>query len=397
MAAYSLGLTLYNLGHRRDIHTVEFPPRPTGRLIWLHAPSADGQKRIAELGRHLVDEDGFQVLITGPEPLDQRNGLSYCAPPADAHADVVTFLDHWRPELLAFCEGELRPALVVEAHHRKIPLIMLDGREPFLQRGREGWYPGLTRSVLGSFAKIFAQDEEAARAFRKAGGALSAVAVTGRLEEESAALPCLEPERETLARLLLTRPVWFAAALPEVEEDAIIAAHKTSIGLAHRSLLILSCQDPDRSAAMTDKLTERGLSVAVRANDDEPDPETEVYVVEGTSELGLWYRLAPVTYLGGSLLGHGSNRSPLEAAALGSAILHGPKTGPFAEAFSRLSKASAARAVTSERDLREGLADVLAPDKAARLAQAAWIIASDGAEVTEKVIDTIRQLTDGGT
>lgn len=396
MAAYSLGLTLYNLGQRRDVHAAEFPPRPAGRLIWLHAPTADGQKRVTELARHLVDDDGFEVLITGPEPLLQQNGLTYCAPPSDSQSDVTAFLDHWRPELLAFCEGELRPALVVEAHHRKIPLIMLDGREPYLQRGREGWFPGLTRNVLGLFSSIFAQDEEAARAFRKAGGSLSAVAVTGRLEEESAALPCLEPERETLARLLLTRPVWFAAALPEAEEDAIISAHKTSIGLAHRSLMIVSCQDPDRSAAMTDKLTERGLSVAVRANDDEPDPETEVYVVEGTSELGLWYRLAPVTYLGGSLLGSGSNRSPLEAAALGSAILHGPKTGAFAEAFSRLSKASASRQVTSERDLRDGLADILAPDKAARLAQAAWIIASDGAEATEKIIDTIRQLTDGG-
>ena len=395
MAAYSLGLTLYNLGQRRDAQTPVFAPRPAGRLIWLHAPSANGQKRIAELARRLVDEDGLQVLITGPDAMADRDGLTFADAPTDTQPDVAAFLDHWRPELLAMSEGELRPALIVEAHHRKVPLIMLDGRAPYLQRGREGWYPGLTRSVLASFSSIFAQDEESARAFRRAGGSLSAVAVAGRLEEESAALPCLEPEREALARLLLTRPVWFAACLPQVEEDAVIAAHKTAMGLAHRSLLIVSCESPERSAAMTDKMTALGLTVAVRANDDEPDPETEIYVVEGTTELGLWYRLAPITYLGGSLLGNGSNRSPLEAAALGSAILHGPKTGPYADAFSRLAAARAARAVSSAHDLRDALSDTLAPDRAAKLAQAAWTVASDGAEASEKVIDTIRQLTDG--
>jgi 3-deoxy-D-manno-octulosonic-acid transferase len=135
--------------------------------------------------------------------------------------------------------------------------------------------------------------------------------------------------------------------------------------------------------------------VAVRANDDEPDPETEVYVIEGEAELGLWYRLAPVTYLGGSLSPSGCIRTPMEAAALGSAILHGPHPGKFTKAFARLAAARATRLVNTHRHLAEAVSDVLAPDKAARLAHAAWTVASDGAEVTETIIDTIRHLTDG--
>ncbi len=395
MAAYSLGLTLYNLSQRHEAQVAEFPPRPSGRLIWLHAPTIDAQKRISELARRLVAEDGFGVLISSPEAVREREGIIWTRPPADTQGDVAGFLDHWRPEIVAFSAGELRPAVVIEAHRRKIPLIMIDGSSPYLMRGREGWYPGLTRSVLSVFSSIFAQDEDAARAFRKAGGALAAVAAIGRLEEESTALPCVEAEREALAKLLLTRPVWFAATLPESEEDLVIAAHKTAISLAHKSLLIMSPEHPERAGPLTDKITAAGMSVAVRANDDEPDPETEVYVVEGDGELGLWYRLAPVTYLGGSLLGSGCIRTPLEAAALGSAILHGAAFGAFGEAFSRLVAARATRLVTSAYTLADAVSDVLAPDKAARLAQAAWTVASDGAEVTETVIDTIRHLTDG--
>jgi 3-deoxy-D-manno-octulosonic-acid transferase len=397
MAAYSLGLTLYNLSQRRDLQAAEFPPRPAGRLIWLHAPTEDTLRRFGELALRLVDEDGFEVLLTGPAMVPDRDGVTFSPPPADSQPDVTAFLDHWQPELIAFSDGELRPALVIEAHRRKLPLIMLDGRAPYMMRGREGWYPGLMRSALSSFDTIFAQDEEAARAFRKAGGGLSAVAAIGRLEEESAALTCVETERESLARLLLTRPIWFAACLPEAEEDAVIAAHRVAMGLAHRSLLIVSPETSDRTAALTDKMTALGISVAVRANEDEPDPEVEVYLVEGTSELGLWYRLAPITFLGGSLFGTGSLRSPMEAAALGSAILHGPRTQTFAQAFARLAPLRATRPVTSATDLCHAVADILAPDKAALLAQSAWIVASDGAEVTERVIDRIRKLTDGDT
>lgn len=395
MPAYSLGLTLYNLGQRPDPRASVFVPRPAGRLVWLHAPTMEDQRRIAELARRLVDEDGFEVLVSSPDPIGDRDGQTWTLAPADVQPDVVAFLDHWRPEVIAFSAGELRPALVIEAHRRKIPMIMVDGSNPYLIRGRDGWYPGLTRSVLSFFSNIFARDEVAARAFRKAGGALSAVTAIGRLEEESAALPCIEAERESMARLLLTRPVWFAAALPEAEEDAVIAAHRVAIGMAHKSLLIVSPELPERAAALTDKLTAAGLSVAVRTNEDEPDPEAEVYVVEREDELGLWYRLAPVTWLGGSLSGTGCIRTPLEAAALGSAIIHGPKPGAFADAFVRLATARATRLVTSTRELSEAVSDVLSPDKAARMAQAAWAVASDGAEVTETVIDTIRHLTDG--
>jgi 3-deoxy-D-manno-octulosonic-acid transferase len=397
MAAYSLGLTLYNLSQRRDLHSADFPPRPAGRLIWLHAPTDESMRRVGDMARRLVDEDGFEVLLSGPTALPDRDGITFCAPPADGQVEVTAFLDHWRPELIAFCDGELRPALVIEAHRRKIALMIVDGRAPYMTRGREGWYPGLLRSALASFDAIFAQNEDAARTFRKAGGALSAVAAIGRLEEESAALPCVEMERETLARLLLTRPIWFAAHLHEAEEDAVIAAHRVAMGLAHRSLLIVSPETAERALALADKMTALGLSVAVRANDDEPDSETEVYLVEGMSELGLWYRLAPISFLGGSLFGDGCLRSPMEAAALGSAILHGPRTQTFSGAFARLAALRATRPVMSVRDLCEAVADVLAPDKAALLAQSAWIVASDGAEVTERVIDAIRKLTDGDT
>jgi 3-deoxy-D-manno-octulosonic-acid transferase len=85
----------------------------------------------------------------------------------------------------------------------------------------------------------------------------------------------------------------------------------------------------------------------------------------------------------------------LEAAALGSAIIHGTRSDPYAQTFSRLAAARATRAVASSSDLADALGDLLSPDRAARLAQAAWAVASDGAEVTDRLLDRIRSVLDG--
>ena len=196
-----------------------------------------------------------------------------------------------------------------------------------------------------------------------------------------------------MAAALNTRPVWLAAGVPEAEEAAVIAAHRAALRLAHRLLLILVPENPDRAATLAAQMEEaEGWTVAQRAREEEPDAETAVYLPDSTQEYGLWYRLAPVTFVGGSLGGQGAIRNPMEAAALGSAIIYGPRAGGFGAAFGRLGAARAARAVGSAADLAEALAEVLAPDRAARLAQAAWTVASDGAEVTDRVLTRIRAL-----
>lgn len=395
---HSLGLTLYNMRPRRDASGGHvWPERLTGRLIWMHSPKAEAARGGLELAARLIDEDGVTVLFTCVDPIPLRPGLIRQPPPDDRPADARAFLDHWRPEMAIFCDGELRPALLHEASERGVPLLMIDGRAPYVLKDRDGWYPGLMRSALQGFSHVMAIDEVAARAFRKAGAALSAVAVTGRMEECSAALPCLEAERAALAKLLATRPVWLAVGLPEAEETAVILAHRAAQSLAHRLLLIIAPQDPARAAPLARRLAEdEGWVVAERAEDQEPDSEAEVFVADGMAELGLWYRLAPITFMGGSLAGQGSVRNPMEPAALGSAILYGPRPGVFGGTFGRLGAARAARAVGSAADLGEALSDLLSPDRAARLAQAAWMVASDGAEATERTADLVRKITHGG-
>jgi len=396
--ALKLGLTLYSLGQRRDAGQESArPPRPAGRLALLHAPDVASARGLREIARRLIADDGVHVLFTCQDLLPTMDGAIFQPPPSDTPAEVRAFLDHWRPEIAIFSDGELRPALIQAATADRIPLLMGDARNPRLPREREGWFPGLIRGALAPFRWIGALDDAAARTFRRAGAPPAVVSATGRLEEPSAALPCNEAERSTLATVMATRPVWFAANLPDAEEEAVLSAHRAVLQHAHRLLLIVLPATSDRGDALSARAEAEGWAVAHRAQDQEPEAETELFIVDSPAEIGLWYRLAPVTFLGGSLSGTGAQRDPMEAAALGSAILHGPRAGAYGSAFGRLGAARAARAVSSSTDLAEALGDLLSPDRTARLAQAAWTVASDGAEATETLLARIRSLMDRGS
>jgi 3-deoxy-D-manno-octulosonic-acid transferase len=389
--AYSVGLTLYNMAARQNATvTTDRPMRPAGRVIWLHSPSTESRPGLAELGRRLVEDDGFGVLLTSPD-LSPVDGLILQPPPADYRAEAREFLNYWSPELAVFAEGELRPALLSEAAERKLPSLMVEARQPALLPERDGWYPGLIRSALSEFRAIHLVDAAAARAFSKAGAGAAILQVTGRLEKAPIRLAYLEAERASLAELLAGRPVWLAMSVPQEEEDLVIAAHRHALASAHRLLLILVPHDLDRAPSIAARLEQtEGWQVARRSLEEEPNPEVQVFIPDQPGEHGLWYRLAPVTFLGGSLLGAGCNAPPLEPATAGSAILFGPHTGGFGSSYASLGSALAAHMVASVEDLSTGLSDLLSPDRAARQAHAAWEVISDGAEVTEAILTTIR-------
>lgn len=393
--AYSLGLTLYNLAARPNPRpAVPHPPRPGGALVWLHAPAAAAQPAMLELARHLIDDDGLQILLTCPDLPTTPTTALLQPPPEDAPRTAQDFLDHWRPDLCVFADGQLLPAMIHEAIVRKIPLLMVGARSPTLPPGRDGWYPGLTRTCLQGLAQIMVLDEAAAHGFRRAGADPACIRIAGRMEEPSAALPHVESDRAALAHLLATRPVWLAADVAPDEMRHVIAAHRSALQSAHRLLLILVPRNAAAAPMLAEELEAiEGWGVALRRADQYPDSETQVYIPDA-SEYGLWYRLAPVTFMGGSLLGDGCARNPMEPAALGSAILYGPHPGRYGVAFGRLGAARAARMVGSGADLATALGDLLSPDRAARQAAAAWTIATEGAEATDLVVKAIRAVMD---
>lgn len=377
--------------------------RPIGPLAWIHIASDGEALAVFELIRRLwEDRDDVAVLVTVSGEVDfelvnerKPEGVILQRAPADHPQFTKRFLDNWAPQIAVFTEDELRPALLSEVQRAAIPHILIDGRISEKRQATWRWLPGTSSALLQGFFRILTTDQASARRFRQMGANAEKVEVAGRLEESSGALPYDETERESLAASLTGRPVWLAAFILPDEIDKVIDAHIAATQKSHRLFLIVVPKSPSDATGFAEKLRAAGLGVSLRSRYEDLTDDTEALVVDEPDEMGLWYRLAPITFMGSSLT-PGGGRNPFEPAALGSAILHGPNVSAYRANYDRLERAGAARLVRDTTSLALALEDLMAPDRAAAMAHAAWSVSSSGAEVTDRVRDLIVQLVDIG-
>lgn len=359
-------------------------PRPEGLLIWLVATSKAQGLSAKLLSEALITgSDALNVLLSSPSEGDLALGLLRGPEPAQRRKAARGLLAHWRPDLIVYLGADLPPALVLEAEAAGVAQMAVGVALPKPRGLRRLWRRAELR-LFAAMQSVYTEDHASALATLP-----TPPIFVGQITETPEPLPASESERAALSALLRIRPVWAAVCVPEGEEIFVLKAHRHALRHAHRTLLILLPQDPARGPALAELLVQEGWQVATRWLEGEPESETAVFIAEDADEIGLWYRLAPVSYFGGTLLGGAKPRSPLEAAALGSAILHGAQTAPFEAEYDRLSTALAARSVGDPNGLGEALADVLAPDRAAMLAHNAWAVTSGGAGVIQELCRAI--------
>ena len=367
-------------------------PRPKGPLVWIQLASDGEAMAVMELiQRCREDRDENTFLLTygsGVTPSVIQNhappGVLHQRAPADHPQFVERFLDHWKPDVCVLTEDDLRATLIVCTSDRGIPLILIDAQMTPDRQARWRWMIGVTASLFSRFDRILVADEATHRRLRQLGAPAHTLEVTGVLEEGTAAMPCDEDERDRLALCLSNRPVWLGAYLSASEVPTVVQAHRNATRRAHRLLLVLVPEDLSSGGAIADSLTADGWKVARRALDEDPEEETQILVADLPGEMGLWYRLAPVSFMGSSLSA-GTGRNPFEPAALGSAVLHGPNISAYRAGYARLGPAKAARQVDNTGELSAAIEELLAPDRAAEMAHAAWLVCSAGAEVTDRV------------
>ena len=339
--------------------------RPDGALIWLHAASVgEAQSALPLIRRLLTRIPHAHVMVTSgtvtsaklmDERLPERAFHQFA--PIDCTAWVQRFLNHYRPDLALWVESELWPALLTETEQRSIPAVLLNGR--LSERSFRRWrrFPGVARRLVRVFDPVMAQSEIDAERFRRLGAAR--VEVPGNLKMAAAPLPTDAAAVAEVGQATGGRALWLAASTHPGEETAVAEAHRAVRRRFADSLLILVPRHPERGPAMADDLRRAGHSVGLRSAGDEPDRERDIYLADTLGELGLFYSVAPVAFVGGSLVPHGG-QNLIEPAQIGCAILHGPHVDNFAGAAGILREAGASETVDSADALATAVRRLLA-------------------------------------
>lgn len=363
--------------------------RPEGRLLWMHVPPDRVPPPIGGVCARLKPELGaLSVLVTGAPLPESGCGDALVAAVPETVRQMEAFLGHWRPDAALWVGTVESPLLLDATFAASIPTTLIDAEEPadILGRARR-----VQRLLYSRFVRIFACDAAAADSLRRIGPSVPPIEVTGPLTRLDPPLRASEGDREEFAVTIGSRPVWLAACPPQEELDIVLAAHVAAQRGSHRLLLLLVPTRETDAAALALRLRDDGWRLACRAEEALPDDTVEIYLAESDEELGLWYRLAPVTYIGGSLTS-GARCAPMDAARLGSAVIAGAEGGSHVDALEAMDEVGALRRIADPPGLARAVTDLIAPDRAALLAHRAWDVVTYGAEVEERLATHLRTL-----
>lgn len=344
--------------------------RPAGDILWFHAASVGEATAVFHLIERLVKErPKLRILLTTGTVTSARlarkrlpDGVIHQYVPLDAPEFMTRFFDHWQPTAVILTESEIWPNMIREARIRRIPLVLVNGRMSPTSFRRWRKQMRTANPLFSTLDLVLAQSDRYAVSFERLGA--RNVIVGGNLKIDAPPPPVEKADLKKLRKAIGKRPV-FLAASTHVGEDEIVADAHIALKADFPDLLtIIVPRHPDRGEEICAMLKARGLTAARRTSDPAPDARHDIYVGDTIGELGLFYAIAPVAFIGGSLVPHGG-QNPIEAVMHEAVVLSGPKVHNFEDAYETLQAADACIEVADEKDL-VGKVKSLLEDPAAR-------------------------------
>ena len=372
-------------------------PRPDGCLIWCHAASVGESLALLSLiNRFCSSPQTYVVMTTGTvssaRVMADRlpSGAVHQYAPWDRCGWVAHFLDHWRPNLAVRMESELWPNTLRVLDERKIPTAMVNGR--LSDRSLSGWarFPSTAQSVFECVDLVLAQSDAFADAFRRLGA--RNVNVTANLKVSADPLPVSVADFDVLRNNLGARPVWLAASTHDGEERIAIDIHCALAADIPGLLTIIVPRHPHRGSEITQLAADRGVTASQRSAGGIVQTDTDVFIADTIGELGLFFRLSPVVFMGKSLSATGG-QNPIEPAHFDCAILFGSHMENFEDIAETMISEGVALQVANGEMLENEIRSLLR-DEARRsaLSTAADALIQRGAEGLEKTHTALQTL-----
>jgi 3-deoxy-D-manno-octulosonic-acid transferase len=386
-------------GRRPERYGLASAPRPSGFLIWFHAASVgEANAALPVIETIAADRSEIRMLLTSGTVTSARlararlpRGVLHQYVPLDNPVFVQRFLNYWRPDLAVLVESEIWPNLVLETKARDVPLVLINGRMSRASYRRWRRRPSLSRPLFSAFDLVLAQNVILAERFAQLG--VARTLDVGNLKADAPPPPVDLSGRRKLDAALQGRTVWLAASTHQGEDETVMAAH-LKIKTARPDLLtIIVPRHPERGPLIAEQLRAANLKVALRSAGELPGPDTDIYVADTIGELGLFYALAPVAFVGGSLAERGG-QNPVEAIKLGAAVLTGPNWQNFRDSYRELLGTGGALEIRNAASLAEAVLALLDDDNARRAMteSASRAIAAMGGALPRTLADLERYL-----
>ncbi|MCR6663849.1 MAG: lipid IV(A) 3-deoxy-D-manno-octulosonic acid transferase [Luteimonas sp.] len=375
-----------------------YPGPPVETPVWVHAVSMGEVNAAAPLVDALLAQDpDRRILVTTITPTGSArvralwgNRVEHVYLAYDLSGAMHRFLAHFRPRVALILETELWPNLLFCCRDAGIPAYIVNAR--LSERSLRGYRvlrPLLSRA-LRTLRRVVAQSTGDGERFERLGAPAEAVVVAGNLKYDMAidGDALMQRGREFRVRIG-HRPAWIAASTHPEEEAPVVAIHKRLRERWPDLLLLWAPRHPERFRPVVQQCVDAGWRVATRTLTQWPDADDAVFVVDTLGELQAFYACADVAFVGGSLQDIGGHNL-LEPAAVGTAVVSGPRLHNFTDIARQLREADALRVGEDADGLATEIARLL--DDAAtrqRMADAGLKLVRDGRGALRRTLEAI--------
>ena len=370
--------------------------RPEGKLIWLHGASVGESVSMLPLIQKILDmyPDVSVMVTTGTttsaevmgKRLPDRAFHQYI--PIDNPLFTTRFVKYWRPDVALWFESEFWPGMLSSIKRKNIPLILINGRVSNKTFKRWQQFEFVSRELLSCFTLCLGQTEEDAYRLRVLGAKDSYC--LGNLKYAGLPLPIDEEKKEIINTQIIGRPVFLAAATHHDEETKIAKMHIRLKEKFPNLITIIAPRHPNRGVDIQNSINELGLKSALRSNDENITDVTDIYIANTVGEMGLWYDISPISFIGGSLIPHGGQNF-IEPSRSRNAVIVGPLMHNFTDAVNRAKKADAIMQINDTLELEELVEQLLEnKDLLEAKRSLAYNWATSEAKVLEGIAEKIR-------
>ena len=379
-----------------------------GPLLWLHSSSAGEYEQARPIAALWSEQrPGWHILHTFTSPsgydyarrLGEAQRIEYL--PEDTPGTSGRVLDALRPGALIFVKWDVWPNLVVQAHARRIPVVLVDAtlREA---SSRSRWPArALYRELYGRMSLISAVSERDAERFRRVVPEHPRIVVDGDTRFDQVMRRRQEAKRVALPDALARRPEVFtfiAGSTWEPDEARVLPAFAAVAGQSQgrrlRLLLVPHEPSPARLAAIEAPCARLGVASVRLSGLERPAVGNEavpnVVLVDRVGVLAEMYGRADVAYVGGAF-GAGVH-NVMEPAIMGLPSFFGPgyHNSPEAEA---LVEVGGATVIESPVDLEHGLRSTLAdPAACRRIGDQARLYVESNLGASRRCVERIRDI-----
>lgn len=350
------------------------------RVVWVHAVSVGevlaASRLVGELETALgaASSAEWRVVVstttrTGQALARERFGAERVFYfPLDFAWAVRAYIRVLNPVALVLMESELWPRVLHECRLTGIPVAVVNARVSDRSFSRAQRWRAVWGRVLRKVSLWLAQSEDDARRLVAMGARAESVRAIGNLKYDIRA-PKESRVAELIAPQVGSRKVIVAGSTVEAEEAIVLDAFRQLLTQIPQAFLILAPRHPERFSAVISLLREKKFwydCADMIAGMAEANLEGgQVLLLNTIGDLASVYRLAHVTFIGGSLTQRGGH-NPLEPAQFGVPVIMGSSYENFRDVVKRMREQDGICIVRNEEELERAFLELLSDGEAAR-------------------------------